>query len=417
MLTVGDQCEPIDPDGYGSNAYLSSRYCDYKIPVQVIHRLLDEDFHKRHKQEFQCCISEPDHTYDGEILIHEVGLLHRGIAFGKWAVPKLKKELSSSDNMLVSKALVSLIELSYNPERSVDMICQNVIARLGKLIDRDSPFIRQKVAILLRGIMGAPYGACHIAQNKYLLRKILDGVSDSEDRVRHEYLRAIHEMLSTNLVYPELLAAGYLDSLIARLSKEKHEPCLLHVIHSLENFAHTSSKYRGIQIKANVIENIQELLRSDLDQFSDQIKIGLLGILAQLMKNLEGKDRFSPDLFDYVTRIVLHHSVEKISFELLTHAIRILTFATITTENKRLLLGSGLTEQLMKKLVDFVHHEDKFLQLSAIYLLTVISETQSGRNYMQPNIWRLQEARKLNGDRDDMGRALNILIKVIQWTP
>lgn len=42
MLTVGDQCEPIDPDGYGSNAYLSSRYCDYKIPVQVIHRLLDE---------------------------------------------------------------------------------------------------------------------------------------------------------------------------------------------------------------------------------------------------------------------------------------------------------------------------------------------------------------------------------------
>lgn len=40
MLTTS--CEPVDPDDYGRNAYLSSSYCDYKVPVQVINRLLDE---------------------------------------------------------------------------------------------------------------------------------------------------------------------------------------------------------------------------------------------------------------------------------------------------------------------------------------------------------------------------------------
>jgi hypothetical protein len=97
--------------------------------------------------------------------------------------------------------------------------------------------------------------------------------------------------------------------------------------------------------------------------------------------------------------------------------MRILTFAAITTENKLLLVQFERIAQLIEKLIDLVRYHDKNMQLSSIQLLTVISETKYGREFMMSRLEFLQEMIELNGDRDDVVRALEILLRVIQWTP
>ncbi|XP_026688138.1 uncharacterized protein LOC103521839 [Diaphorina citri] len=82
------KCDPIDPDKYGRNSHLGGIYCDHNVPVHMINRLLEEDLQRRHKV-LKCCSTEPDVTYKDEIFLPGVDILHREVAFGKWAIPKL----------------------------------------------------------------------------------------------------------------------------------------------------------------------------------------------------------------------------------------------------------------------------------------------------------------------------------------
>ncbi|KAI5735374.1 hypothetical protein M8J77_017523 [Diaphorina citri] len=405
------KCDPIDPDKYGRNSHLGGIYCDHNVPVHMINRLLEEDLQRRHKV-LKCCSTEPDVTYKDEIFLPGVDILHREVAFGKWAIPKLKKELWSPDLQLVSKALCSLIDLSFNPERSVEILCHNIISRLGRSVTSSSPFIRQHVAILLRCIANAPYGCNHIVGNKYLLDQILLGLDDPMEQVRYEYLRTVYVLVSSSLVLQELSDASYIEVLISKLSSEQSEFCLLLIIHCLEHLAHTSSHQQEYQIQANVIESVHDRLKG---KFSDRTKIGLLGILAQLMKHPDGKGHLTPELFHLMLGFILNE--KEVSPDLQVNSMRILTFAAITTENKLLLVQFERIAQLIEKLIDLVRYHDKNMQLSSIQLLTVISETKYGREFMMSRLEFLQEMIELNGDRDDVVRALEILLRVIQWTP
>ncbi|KAL1456887.1 hypothetical protein WDU94_001577 [Cyamophila willieti] len=340
-------------------------------------------------------------------------ILHREVAYRKWAIPKLKKELLVlDDEELVSKALLTLIDMSYDPEAGSQIICHNVISRLGKLVNSPSPFIRQKVAILLQCIASLPFGCTHIADNKYLLRQILEGLNDPRDEVRHDYYKTVYVLLTSGFVLQELTDVGYVEALISKLSSEDHEYCLLYIIHTLEHLGHTSRTQKAIQIQHGVVEAAHKLLM--VEGYSDDTSIGLLGVLAQLMKHPDGKKRFSVDMFREMVELILNGQDD--SVQLLVNSIRVLSFAAIITEVKRLLVHDVHINDLIEKLMNLTKHNHKPLQMAAIQLLTIIAETKYGRDYLQSKMEELKDVIFANGDRNDVGEAVQVLMKVIQWT-
>lgn len=79
-------------------------------------------------------------------------------AFGRWALPKLKRELHHPDLIVVMQSLNTISDLVHNPERSFEAIRIGIVERLMDLMTHERDFIREKVCMIFYTLAGQEIG-------------------------------------------------------------------------------------------------------------------------------------------------------------------------------------------------------------------------------------------------------------------
>lgn len=79
-------------------------------------------------------------------------------AFGRWALPKLKKELHFEDLTVVMQSLNTISDLVHNPEKSFEAIRIGIVERLIDLMTHERDFIREKVCMIFYTLAGQETG-------------------------------------------------------------------------------------------------------------------------------------------------------------------------------------------------------------------------------------------------------------------
>lgn len=69
-----------------------------------------------------------------------VDVTRRPVAFGRWALPKLRRELHSKDSDVVLKAVLSIADLAKNPEKGYEAIRLKIPDRYWILIRKQIMF-------------------------------------------------------------------------------------------------------------------------------------------------------------------------------------------------------------------------------------------------------------------------------------
>lgn len=105
------------------------------------------------------------------------------------------------------------------------------------------------------------------------------------------------------------------------------------------------------------------------------------------------------------------------STELTVNAIRSLTFAAITTTVKLQLVRCPQIDQLLTSLIQMTYHQSEEMQMAALQLLTVLAETKYGRGSLRSKVGEFEAVAEVNGDRKSVLEAVEVLVRVILWTP
>lgn len=80
------------------------------------------------------------------------------LGFGRWALPKLKRQVHHEDIFEVMKALNSIHDLVHNPEKAFEAIKIGLVDRLMNMMLHERDFVREKICLIFYALAGLEVG-------------------------------------------------------------------------------------------------------------------------------------------------------------------------------------------------------------------------------------------------------------------
>lgn len=215
------------------HSYLQSRSSG--IPPRIINRAVAAANSNIPIDEFDLDVPFNRLTSEQPCIPQErVDVTRRPVAFGRLAMPKLRRELHSKDREVVSQAINSIMDLVHDPERCYEAICLRIPDRLADILVDDDPAFRERVCMALTTIAGLWDGKNAITRNEVLMTNLATLFQDDEGAVRIKAAACI-EMVSRSWMNADDLVDFNFIPLILDLLLDEDDA--IKVIH-LETLTH-----------------------------------------------------------------------------------------------------------------------------------------------------------------------------------
>nr|CAD7405468.1 unnamed protein product [Timema poppensis] len=142
------------------------------------------------------------------------------VAFGRWALPKLRRELHDEDPLVVNQAINSLADLIHDPEKSFEAIRLHFVPRLVDLMVHKDAFLRKRCAEIMTTLASQAVGREAILKNATVITNMGITVHDDQPEIRLKASQAV-EMIARTYQGTVILNNANFVPLLA--SKMMHE--------------------------------------------------------------------------------------------------------------------------------------------------------------------------------------------------
>ncbi|XP_060531807.1 radial spoke head 14 homolog [Cylas formicarius] len=337
------------------------------------------------------------------IPVAKVDVTRRPQGYGKWALPKLKRELHDKNPQIVVAAITSICDLVHDPERAYEAIKIKVIDRLVDLIRHEDGAIRERATNTLTGLAGLAAGREAIVGNKLLLANLADIVDDENLGVRIHVAACLEMVARFWMTADVLVDAGFIQILLGTIVNERPE-VVDKQLDTLESLIYGKGKEIVIQ------EGGFQTLIKFLEHEENSIAAKTCKLIALMCYTEEGRKLSKElDLLPILNRL-LHYTESEVH----TAAAEAIMVCTITSEEK---IRASTIKSMMKRLVQLSRTKlNATTQVFAIKALTSICEHPEMRREINEKYKAQIEDIQL-GDFPNADKFKEDLIKIVDWVP
>lgn len=330
------------------------------------------------------------------------------LAFGVRAIPRLKRELDSTKNDLltVQRALMALCDLLRDPKSITEAVHAGLPADLGALLNHVNDVVREKATEALHH-----FAAHAVGRDEIIAKKLVQAVSakygDGVGIVRLNAHTCIERTSKFADGGTQVIDCRLVPALVQLLPAEEEEQIQTTILDTLHN---TLKVNPMPALDAGAIGVFTELLGHNSQQIVWRAARNIMGITVPL----GGKNAACAEgvLEPLIKLLTASHTPEVIN-----NACAALMSIAITTEGKLKMVEAGVVK-LLPPLLD---HEDERVLLNAIKLITTVSEAPRARAaLLESAVARLEELKGFRGDRLDVmavSRSATTAVDTITWTP
>ncbi|KAJ8922498.1 hypothetical protein NQ315_007528 [Exocentrus adspersus] len=335
--------------------------------------------------------------------VQNVDSTHRPLAYGRLAIPKLRRELHHKDEEVVIAALLSLCDLCHDPEKAYEAVNLKIIDRMVPLVLHQNAAIRERTANALQILARHTVGSQAIAANQSLLDNIQISIEDPYPEIRI-HIATLLEMLARSWIVADMLVTyGFIPIILANLLNE--DPNILVInLELLKSLMYGDGKCIAIEsdgffifLKLLHFEN-PDIISKACDCLTLLTTSRIGEKLAQEMKLLE-------------TLNILLHDERK---EVYTSAASTIMFCTVKTVSK---IAAAKIKKMVPRLIAIAkNRENPDTQIFAVKALTNICEHPDVRKEVNNNY--LEEVINIQlGAEPFLKEYKEILLRVINWVP
>ncbi|KAF7281804.1 radial spoke head 14 homolog [Rhynchophorus ferrugineus] len=385
------------------NSYLQSNFA--QIPPGIINRAVQNAW------DDICCIDEHDldpafNRLTSEqpcIPVRNVDPTRRPEGFGKYAMPKLRRELHDKDTEVVTAALVTLCDLTHDPERAYEAINLKIHERIVNLVTHELSEIRERSAHLLTILAGLAAGKEAIVSNQLLLDNLLDNIDNESPEVRIHIASCLETIAQFWRTADVLVANGFIQVLLCNLS-DRPEIAQIH-LETLKHLMYCDGKHIAIE------EGGFNILVGLLERDEDEILTKTCELITTLCSIKEGRKLAKELVILPELNVLLHDQRETVH----TAAAEAIMFCTIISSEK--IVASNI-KTMPKRLVQLCKNKlNVRTQMFAIKALTNICEHPLVRKEVTTKYYHDVEGIQLSEDVEEMSKYKSTLMSMLKWVP
>ncbi|CAG9767017.1 unnamed protein product [Ceutorhynchus assimilis] len=337
------------------------------------------------------------------IPVQNVDVTKRPEGFGKWAMPKLRRDLHNKDPTIVTAALASISDLVHDPERCYEAIKLKILDRMVDLIYHETSSVREKTAHALKSIAGVAEGKVAIVENDSLMNNLLDRVEDQFTEIRLQTAACIEMIARYWKTADVLVECGFIQVLLNNLD----DVCKIVEIHleTLNSLFYCDGKQLAIE------EDGFEALHRLLERDEGKIMSLACMCLAKLCSIKEGRKMAKQ--MNILPQLNVLLNDERV--EVHTAAAQAIMFCTIiSSEKNRASQIKGLPKRLAQLCKNKLRPN---CQMYAIKALTCICEHPLIRKEVSQHYYHEVVNIQLNESIPEMRLYKNSLMSMLHWLP
>nr|CAD7578767.1 unnamed protein product [Timema californicum] len=322
------------------------------------------------------------------------------VAFGRWALPKLRRELHDEDPLIVSQAINSLADLIHDPEKSFEVIRLHFVPRLVDLMVHKDAFLRKRCAEIMTTLASQAVGREAILKNATVITNMAITVHDDQPEIRLKASQAIEMIARTHQGTVILNNANFVPLLASKMMHEIDDIVLMILEHLLTN---------EYVVGEAIDQGTMGLMEVLMNRQRPDVVARAISCLQLLLMHPSGKK--------IAVTTNLTHGLKRTLFsedrEVHTMATAALMFITITTMGKKETLNVNIMDRLLELASDF---NCKELQINCVKTLTNMAEAPEGRKKLLENyIPAIEAIRTLKNQ--DLERHISTLLDTVRWKP
>ncbi|XP_031344403.1 radial spoke head 14 homolog isoform X2 [Photinus pyralis] len=266
----------------------------------------------------------------------------RPLAFGRWALPKLMRELHHEDNQIVLQSVTSLTDLLHDPEKVYQALKLKIPDRLADLLSHELPEIRERVCITLIILAGVADGRAAIVQNKLLLDNLAKLMDDQQSGLRFKAAMLL-EMLSRSWFAGDFLVdAGFIKLILNRIYQENGEIRVIY-LETLISLMYAEGKDQALTLGAF------DLFVACLEDEAEPVVAKAADCLLMLTSTRSAKDiAFDKQILKRLTKLLYHDNSE-----IYTSVASAIMFCTVKSEAK---IQAKQLPKLLERLIILTNH-------------------------------------------------------------
>ncbi|XP_030755597.1 radial spoke head 14 homolog [Sitophilus oryzae] len=338
------------------------------------------------------------------IPVKNVDCTRRPQGFGRWAMPKLRRELHDKDAQVILAALTSICDLIHDPERGYEAIHLGIVERLVDHTTHELPTIRERSTHLLKVLAELAEGKEAIVENPHLLANLIDNIDDEFAEVRVQTAACIEMVAAFWKTADVLVENGLIQVLLANLN-DKPEVVQIH-LETLKHLIYCNGK--KIVIENDGFSILVKLLQRD----ESEILAKTCTLLSILCSIKEGRKLASKE-FNLLLELnrLLHDERELIH----TAAAETIMFCTIKSAEK---ITASKINSMPKRLVQLTNNRlNGRTQMFAMKALTNICEHPLVRKEVSTKYYFDIENSQLSEDIAELQKYKNTLMGMLKWVP
>ncbi|KAJ8982977.1 hypothetical protein NQ317_001417 [Molorchus minor] len=360
-----------------NNSYLQSKF------EEINPRLINRCVHKAREFQWQDVydLEPPFNRLTSDqptIPAPNVDVTRRPVAFGRWAMPKLRRELHHEKEEVVIAAIESIADLCHDPERGYEAVHLKVVDRMVDRIVHENPIIQERSLMALEIIARLADGKEAIVSNDGLLDNLVVCVEDQLAEVRIK-AAALLEMIARFWKTADVLIRfGFIQVLLGNLLEEENEIVDIH-LETLKSMMYGAGKKIALDADAfNIFMDILDertetgIVSKTLDCLTRLTFTRTGEKMAQEINLLETLNRYLHDevsntpshLVSAMWRSMRVHAVWVATARVYTSAASTIMYCTIKTKAK---ITASKIKGLAKRLIDLAqNHLNPTIQMYAI---------------------------------------------------
>ncbi|KAL0273845.1 UNVERIFIED_CONTAM: hypothetical protein PYX00_006424 [Menopon gallinae] len=385
------------------HTYLQKTLCQ-ELNQKTVNRLMDA------RRPVNVCAKNPFpdlENYEAHIYAPNVDATRSKRGFGRWAMPKLRRQIHHPDVQVVAQAVNTILDLVYDPQYAFQAIREGVVDRLSDMMLHEMDFIREKICMILY-VLGSHEAGRRVMIRRYeIIKNLFLLTEDDAEGVRKSAQRVI-EMVSRNLI--GCVGLNMADGLLLTLRLIGGSPpatsddILALNLRILEQLLEDDCKLLALKHGA------METLISKLEHPREEIVATALSCIAMLCTEREGRKKAIERELHKLLCKMLHSQSQLIQ----TKAAGAITFVTISSEVRGELSNPCIIERLLQMMENFHCPE---MQMMAAKTLTNLAEVITARKFLA--IKKTQKRIKMvyTGKDEVVERHKNILLDAIRWEP
>ncbi|RZF34088.1 hypothetical protein LSTR_LSTR011658 [Laodelphax striatellus] len=329
-------------------------------------------------------------NYDATIYGPHVDGTKRQVAFGRWAIPKIRAELLHGDLTIARQALVSLLDFAHDPEKAQEIIKLNVLARLVRMLVSEDDFIRYHTLLVLNVLATQPNGAQAIIDKVFIIKNLLKVISDESPKIRKQAAITIETLAKSVFAFSCLMDNEFDQNLVERVQLEEDIDVLISVLSALEAFMNNSGKATCYAIEKGLCEKISVYLSHE----SAEARLATLKVLQHMLMKRSGKlaaENCSTDMILELTNLL-----EDDSEDIVQEAAMDLALLFITTKNK--LRGADLSTD-QKLLFLAINSKNVTLKMNVMQALINLAVAPAVKERLKSHIHEFTSIDKMTSQK------------------